>query len=53
MSHFDLACMLIGMFISGAVLGHRFLPPRIDLEREKMLSDALAREAARKLRGDS
>jgi hypothetical protein len=40
-------------FVLGAIIGHRFLPPRVDEQREQMLTDLLAREAARKLRGES
>jgi hypothetical protein len=43
----------LGGFILGAIAGHRFLPPRIDKEREQMLLALLDREAARKLRGES
>ncbi len=45
-------CVVTGAFILGGILGHRFLPPRIDMERERMLSDLLAEKARRQLRGE-
>ena len=47
---------ILGAFILGAVIGHRFLPPRIDEERERVLNarrDAMWRAArARKPEGE-